>query len=513
MMRRKLILIGIDGCTFNILNPLIKDGYLPTFAEILEEGCHSTLISTLPFNTLPAWTSIFTGVNPGKHGITDFVIRENEQLKVVNVQRHRMVNSLWNILSRYNIKQIIVNEPITYPPERINGIMLTGFSTPPNSKNFAYPNTIIDEVEKVSNGYQPDLPFGFEKVIAEDKSKGYQLISEFSEKILKVSKYLHRNYDWDLLAIIITSTDRLQHFYFDDIAYIRDHYKRLDDFLKDIINTENEANIIIVSDHGFGPIIKCFYINTWLKKEGLVVDSNSLVQIILSTLGLTYPKIISALLKFRLYKFLAKIVPQSIKREIPRDRYSNVISFTKSKIIYPSLNGGLFVNDPNLNINISRFIEKLSSLKINDEIIIERVLRRDEVIWGPYSYRAPDIFVIPRYGYEISHRLVPDYLSPPSRFGDIRTGTHRPDGVFIAYGPDINRGIKLKKPLFTWDITPLILHMLDIPIPQYMDGSVRKEIFSKNSKLAMKHIKFIGYRRHQRIKTRLKALRNKYFRH
>jgi predicted AlkP superfamily phosphohydrolase/phosphomutase len=108
-------------------------------------------------------------------------------------------------------------------------------------------------------------------------------------------------------------------------------------------------------------------------------------------------------------------------------------------------------------------------------------------MWGPYVHRAADFFLVPKHGYEISHRLLPSYISTPSAFGDIRTGTHRPQGVFIAYGPDIKRGFTLKEPLFTWDIAPTIMHMFGLSKPAYFDGHALKRIFNKQSKPAKAH--------------------------
>ncbi|MEM2146527.1 MAG: alkaline phosphatase family protein [Candidatus Jordarchaeaceae archaeon] len=510
MDRTKTILIGLDGCDFRILKPLIKNGYLPTFSELLENGCHGTLISTFPPNTLPAWTSIFTGVNPGKHGITDFVIKENGQYKIAN-SHYRMVNSLWAILSKHNVEQIIINEPVTFPPEKIKGIMLTGFSTPPQNRNFVHPISIMDEVDKVSHGYQPDLPFGFEKLIVEDKNRGFQLISEFAEKIIQTTKYLSRNYDWQLLVSIITSTDRLQHFYLNDSERISSHYKLLDSFLSQIINYDNQTNIIIVSDHGFGPLKKCFYINTWLKEQDLVVENQNFISAILSNFGITYSKLVSTLVKLKLYSFLAKIVPTFVKRSIPMDSYSVPLHFTKSKVIFPSTNSGLFINSRDLNKNALTLVKALSSITFNGENPIKHIYLRKEVLWGPYAHRGADIYLMPKYGYEVSPRLVPSYLSSPSKFGNIRSGTHRPEGIFIAYGPDISRGVKLKEPLFTWDIAPLILHILNLPIPNYMDGCVRKEVFKEGSEPAVSSIKYEYRTERERVETRLKKLRKELF--
>ena len=508
MNKTKMILIGLDGCDFRILKPMINDGYLPTFSELLEGGCHGTLMSTLPFNTLPAWTSIFTGVNPGKHGITGFIIRENGEFKIAN-NSYRMTDTLWAILSRHDLKQIIINEPVTYPPEKVNGIMLTGFSTPLQSENFAYPPPIKDEISKAGLEYQTYLPFRFEEIIAENKHKGFELINEFANKIFKVTKYLGTNYEWDLLSVIFTSTDRLQHFYYTDMQYMKAHYKLIDGFINEIMNMEPNANIMIVSDHGFGPLKKCFYINTWLKEQKLVVENQSFLNTLLSHAGLTYEKLVSMLMRIKLYKTLANITPMSIKRSIPQSTIDKNVDFNKSIILYPELNGGLFINKYLTNHHISILKEKLTSLTLNGERPIEHLYRRKDVIWGPYTYRAADIFLMPKYGYEISNKLMPSLLSAPQAFGDIRTGVHRPEGVFIAYGHDIKEGCKLNFGIHTWDIAPTLLHILGLLIPKYMDGKVMKQIFKEGSDPATRPVKITYLSEREKISRRLKMIRTK----
>lgn len=502
-------MIGIDGCDFNILKPLIDNGVLPTFAQILKGGCHSPLISTLPFNTLPAWTSIFTGVNPGKHGITDNILKENGQFRVAN-NKYRMVETLWSILDKSGLKQIIVNEPVTYPPERINGIMLSGFSTPLRSRNFAHPPAILDEVNKVCNDYEPDLPFGFEKVIAANKEAGLELISAFAEKTFKAAKHLAENYSWDILSVIFTSSDRLQHFYFHKPKHIHEHYHLLDKFIREIINIENEANIIVVSDHGFGALNSFFFVNTWLKHQGLVSEKQDILNSSFSRLGLTNTKLVSALRKVRLHRLASRAIPMSFKRSIPSNSRDNVLEIRKSLIFsLTSPNGGLFVNRSSFgDEQLSSLADKLSSLKENGEEIIGRVYFRRDVLWGPYAYRAADIFLIPKYGYEVSHRLAPSCLSNSCARG-IRTGTHRPLGIFLCCGPHIRKGTKLNEPLFTWDIVPTVLHMLNLPIPSYMDGHVEEGMFEEGSEPATRSIKRKSITEQERIALRIKMLREK----
>jgi len=69
----KILIIGLDGATLNVIEPLVKAGRLPTFASFMQEGVWGKLRSTVLPLSPPAWTSFMTGKNPGKHGIFGFV--------------------------------------------------------------------------------------------------------------------------------------------------------------------------------------------------------------------------------------------------------------------------------------------------------------------------------------------------------------------------------------------------------------------------------------------------------
>ncbi len=466
-MKNKLILIGLDGCDFRIINGFIDRGLLPTFSEILDNGCYGILNSTIPPNSLPAWTSILTGVNPGKHGIIDFMIKIKNELKIAT-SRYRMVRTLWSILDRKNIKQIIINEPVTYPPEKLkNGIMLTGFMTPPNSKNFIHPKELINDINKTCKGYETDLPIRFKEIVQNNKMKGFYLINKFAKKIINASLYLSKNYEWDFLSIFITSTDRLQHYYYHNKQKILYHYKLIDKFINKIINLYNDANLIIVSDHGFGPLKYCFYLNTFLKKINLLKENKKLSKILLN-----YSYLLPLQLKAPIYKIILKY--KSLTSFLNKV-YSENINYIKSIAYIIEANGGIYINEENI-INTEEIIKKIKNM-LNKIEIIQRIYERNKILWGPYKYRGPNLFVIPKYGYEISQKIAPKIIDKPIKLGDIRTGTHRPEGIFMAYGPNINKNEKLNVKINTWDISPTIIHLVGLSIPNYMDGQIIKNIF------------------------------------
>ena len=472
---------SIDGVDWGLVNPWIEDGCLEYFSQIINDGVKGTLVSTVPPFTLPAWTSMFTGVNPGKHGITDNLIRLKNRL-VPALSRWRGKPLIWSLIGRKGLKSIVVNDPVTYPPEPINGIMVTGFLTPPNSEVYTYPPEIKDEIDKASGGYIPELPPNYGKLIAHNRIEAYNYIQQFAQKTAYAALYLMKNYEWNIFNVTFTSTDRLQHFYFHEKHLLKKHYMWLDSIMgkiMDLASNEN-ANIIVVSDHGFAPIHKSIHINTILAKEGLIKIKNNKLHRTMLKLNLNAENITRFLKRMHLHEIITKIIPENLKQTLP-SKHSKPIAKAVAKLY---TGAGIFINK-NLCHNYQTIrnliIQKLLSIKDNNRRAIAKVYKREEVLWGPYITRAPDLFVIPKEGYYLSTAIKDKIFSKPIQpeSGIQRTGDHRMKGIFIAYGPDIKEGIKLKKSIFTWDVAPLILHMLGLPIPNYMDGHIRKEIFKR----------------------------------
>ncbi|MBU1940188.1 MAG: alkaline phosphatase family protein, partial [Candidatus Thermoplasmatota archaeon] len=135
---KRVILVGIDGATPQLLFKWIDEGVLPTFSRFRQQGSWGKLRSTLPPFSAPAWTSIVTGCNPGKHGIYGFESTGTLTPHLVN-SRYRKVPAIWTYLTQAGLKNIIINVPGSYPPESINGFMITGLLTPSADSQFTYP--------------------------------------------------------------------------------------------------------------------------------------------------------------------------------------------------------------------------------------------------------------------------------------------------------------------------------------------------------------------------------------
>ncbi|MFY3741455.1 MAG: putative AlkP superfamily phosphohydrolase/phosphomutase [Candidatus Nitrosomirales archaeon] len=513
-MRKRIILFGIDGGTWTLIDKYVKDGHMPNMGYLLNHGVKGTLISTFPRQTLTAWSSIFTGVNPGKHGLVGFPGHTEQNGKLSSITfRSKEVKSLWQILSEKGLRSIIINDPVSYVPEKINGIMVTGLLTLSES-NYVYPPELSKEIEKLVGNYMFELPLDFYTVMKTDKKKAYSMIEEFDEKITTVALNFARNYEWNILAPIFTSTDRLQHFFWYDEEYMVALYRSLDNRLKNFIDiaSAEDARMIVLSDHGFGPYDRAFFINTWLNRAGYQKRKRNIPLSMLSAIGLSRTRMVKILNKLHLFNTVRNIAVNKGLDELARF-YDKQMDYERS-LAYAVSNYGIYLNDKLSNGEREKTLESirdhLYNVRDNDSPVIKKVHRREEVMWGPYLDRAPDLFIDAYEGYELLHYSSSDEFGKPgdlSKGLSVRTGSHRPEGIFLAYGSDIRSGSVLEQPLNTWDITPTILHMLDLQLPSYIDGRVIREIFKSGSEPAKRAIQVDRQSETSKVKDRIRSLK------
>ena len=126
-----LLVLGLDGATFDVIHPMIAAGKLPNLARFMNEGAFAPLRSTAPPVTFPAWSSFMTGLEPGRHGLYDFT------QKIAGAYRIRFANagdrkgsSLFGRISNAGGRVLVLGIPATYPPEAVNGLLVPGFDAP-----------------------------------------------------------------------------------------------------------------------------------------------------------------------------------------------------------------------------------------------------------------------------------------------------------------------------------------------------------------------------------------------
>lgn len=521
----KVVVIGLDGATFDLIKPWIEQGKLPTLNKLIKEGVHGELLSTIPPLSPQAWTSFLTGKNPGKHGIFEFTEFKPNSYEIGFTNANtRQGKSLWKILSEHCKSVGVMNVPMTYPPEEVNGFLIAGFEAPGVQSNFTYPSDLYDKIKKDVGEYDIHGDFWTTKGPDYYIQRTLDTIDNHS----RVTKYLLNKYPSDFFMTVFGSTDRIQHFcwkYMDPTHpnYIPSEkekygnaifqvYEKADHYIKEYLESiKGEKTIIIMSDHGMGPYYKIVYIDRWLERHGLLSykASDSSLRSYVSLLFLDFSKAIY----FQLRKRLPRNVKDWLKSKLPEVRnkldshlimadidWMNTKAFSmgvETTLIYINLKGRfpLGVVEPGEEYEELRdyIISKLKKLKDPDtgEAIVGDVYKKEQVYHGDCLEKAPDLIVIWR-NYEYitrrqygSHQKNGEIISSELKAGEVgelmsleQTASHRQEGIAVFSGKHIKKGVKLKGAEII-DIAPTILYMMGIPIPEDLDGKVLLDIFEK----------------------------------
>lgn len=493
----RVLVIGIDGGTWDVINPLLTGGRLPNLARLVQEGVSGPLESVLPGLTPPAWTTAFTGVGPGKHGIFDFVAFPPGAVRPQPVTaRDRLAPAIWEILGYHRRKSVVFNVPLTFPADFIPGFMVTGTGTPGWTEGCTSPSSLATRLKKQYPGFTFGTPItNLSNARFEAYIRDLYDITEIQEQ---AALLLAEEADPDLMVFVYDDVDRLMHFlwsYMDPKhprhvpgvpvlgEAIPRYYERIDEGIgRFLARFGSPVDICILSDHGFGPLHSDVFLNRILAEWGF-----------LSPLPIA-----GEILRKPLYKRVARgVLTQSLRtwfrehvKESPLGNPLGFIDWSKTRAFYPSLSGrGLMINlrgrqpmgivEPGGEYEEvrSEIAERILSLKDpqSGEPVAKGIYRREELYQGDGLERAPDL-VIEENGLFAYQPEWSDVLFAPSRSpqGVEESGGHRREGILILSGPSFRRQATLHHAKIQ-DVTPTLLSVLKCPIGQEMDGRVLDE--------------------------------------
>jgi len=444
----RLLVIGLDGATWDLVDPWIKEGKLPNLAALRARSAWGTMNSVIPYLSPPAWTSAVTGMNPGTHGVFDFQRRLPGDNKVVTyTAKQRRAQPIWNILKGQGPKVCVVNVPLTDPYDEVDGVMVSGFPHQGIDYNWVWPESRLDEIKDM--GYLKDrmemqLPEGGEAALLDS-------LMLIQEKRFELAKKLYAEDRYDLFWVVFTQTDRVQHLFwkFDDPenpnydpelaarfgGSIEKLWLRCDELLGELLAVvDPESWILVLSDHGFGPIRREFRVANYLQtpQSGLTPSEQQDVM--------TLDKSDAA----RLYL-----------RELAKDpggtRDGEQLKELRSKLI-ESLKAAV---DPETGKHP-----------------VSEIFDKDALFVGMHAETGPDVVVLPEPTYYMAYGDTDDASLEP--FGPLRTslsGWHHMDGVFMLAGPAVKSG-RVSNAYSLLDVVPTCLYLMDRSIPRNLHGKV-----------------------------------------
>lgn len=527
--QRRIIVIGLDGASLNYLNPIFKAGQFEGFSKFAESGFLGDCLSTIPPLTPPAWTSLMTGVNPGKHGIFDFIQPDASGIfRMVDASFCRR-KSFFDYLADHGTKIISLLVPYTFPPKPdFPGVIVSGLGTPSSDSDFIRPHS-LREIFLTEFTHLKEIDPTKGQTLATLSS---YLIQHTKGTIELVKRSMHEVPDWGVCFVVFQATDLISHFYcryFDpahpDYSAGSNETKLYGEAMKELLAVldpfmsycrqlveDSEGLLILVSDHGSQPLIgaigKDAFLKDWLVDNGYLatagnerravnrakVQMNSAANRMLYLLKRKTPHGLRHLLNRIFGKYKESIV--SSLQAIPFME-SIIWERTRAFVAPGGYGTGIYINrkgyfpqgiiEPGADYHELReqIKQELKKLLISPEIpLLKEVLNKEEAFWGTELECAPDLVLIWNEHPSLREH---NYMlcdgrklqGPEKKVGtELRwCGTHRIEGILGLTGYGIRKKPVLRRVPVLADVMPTILYYAGLPVPDDLDGQVLLEAF------------------------------------
>ena len=403
--KQKTLVVGLDGVPYPLLQDLAANGTMPNVAKLIELGHLAKMKVTLPEISAVSWPSFMTGANPGQHGIFGFLDPKpgSYDVRFPNF-RDLKVPTFWDKMGDRKKTSIVINQPSTYPAREIPGILVSGFVAL-SLKKSVYPARILDSLESIDYAIDIDT-----RQAREDHDYLIEDLGKTLEGRLRAVDLFWGKENWDYFQVVVTGTDRLQHYIWN--AYedpsdkyhdaFLDYYRKVDAFIGEMYGRFSEISgrthegegFFMLSDHGFCGIEQEVRVSNWLRENGFL--------------------------------FFEGDAPASIE---------DIAEKSKAFVIDPGriyLNRkGRFpkgsVDDASARGVMDEIKAGLAELQYEGKPVIERVFERDEIYSGPESARGPDLIPVGNHGFDLKGTIKEADL-----FGRTNlTGMHTWDEAFF----------------------------------------------------------------------------------
>lgn len=481
------LLIGLDGATFNVLDPYVEEGVMPFLGELMERGSRAVLRSIMPPLTPPAWTSLVTGKHPGQHGVFDFFQKQEPGSIYFSLASSMDVRSptIWSLASEHGRPIISVNFPLMFPPPPVRGAVVPGGMLPWRQLRLGcQPPGLFQRLQSLPE-FDPREMLDMELEIKaidgcpdDELAAWVELHTRRERRWGAVVRHLMQEEPSELVGVMFDGVDKLQHLcwrFIDPacrpthptgherqmIGLCESYFRSLDAVLAEIVELAGaNATVVIASDHGFGPTREVFHVNSWLEREGYLAwsdqpsDDSQRADTDVGFAEMT--RHVRALDWSRTIAYAATPSSQGINivEKVPGTD-EPMPEEVRAKIALELAAGLIEIRQPS-----------------DGRPLIGEVWTREQAFAGPLEALGPDLSMILADGGTIS--ILPSDSIVARR--DYPRGHHRWEGVVIAAGPGIRAGRRVQE-LSIVDVAPLLLHQMDLPVPEDMTGGIPVELF------------------------------------
>jgi predicted AlkP superfamily phosphohydrolase/phosphomutase len=483
--RIRVIVVGIDGASWDIINRMVELGAMPYLEHALQgDAARGILESSYPPVTPSAWPTITTGVNPGKHGIFDFVhtnpdTGEQKLTTSLDLEHPR----IYEMLAMKGIETLVFNPIPSYPLIQLKNLKVASIVFSP--KPIGYPDWMTR--------YSSRFPDYSEQLDAQtdgrrlDKEKYWDIKIDRTHQRAEVIEEALRQESWSFAWIRLQDPDDMLHYAGDEVFSGHPKAAKVFGIIDDLIQRSQTLAdlLIILSDHGFRKYERVVHINTLLHKHqlansnrgrglanhdelmrrndipGIIEDRDRSSLRIPLWLQTSYAWANSRIpLVSRLQIGHRFMVFAKMKYEFPK------VNALVSKAFLPTpYSSGVFLRDTNCYETTKNVLSSCKGIRL--------VIPREEVYWGNHVGRAPHIITFPDYdkGYKIGSNRITSTVLEQTPVWD-----HHPDGIIVFVGEHLER--KRLGRVKAWDVAPTIMNYFRVPIPSDTDGTILGTVFA-----------------------------------
>ena len=282
---RSVIVIGLDCATPQLVFDAWRDD-LPTISALMARGAYGELESTIPAITVPAWSAMMTGMDPGQLGFYGFRNRADHSYDNMTIANGSDVRHprVWNRLSAAGKRVAAIGVPQTYPVHPVNGEMVSCFLTPSTKSQFTYPPGLRAEIDGWLDGdeFLVDVP----NFRSDDKDRILADIYRMTDQHFTVCRRLLERQRYDFFMMVEMGVDRMHHAFWQYMDRdhpkhapgsrfrnaIHDYYVHVDGLIGDLLErVDSQTSVVVVSDHGARAMQGGVCINEWLIERGHLV--------------------------------------------------------------------------------------------------------------------------------------------------------------------------------------------------------------------------------------------------
>jgi predicted AlkP superfamily phosphohydrolase/phosphomutase len=459
----KVLVIGLDCAEPSLVFEKWRNE-LPTFRYLMENGAYGLLTSAIPCITVPAWSSMLSGKDPGVLGFYGFRNRADYSYKNMSIATGAAVKEkrVWDYLDEAGKQSIVIGVPQTFPVKPVNGCLISSFLTPTVQKQYTYPNELRYEIDRVLEGreYEVDV----RNFRTEDKDNLLEQIYNMTEKRFKVLNYLIREKPWDFFMFVEMGVDRIHHGFwkYHDPQHwqyepgnkyehaIKEYYLYLDKEIAGLLEAvDDDTVVLVVSDHGAKRMDGGFCLNQWLYQEGYLVFKDDLPTDHLmrfEDLKVDWEKTTAwgaGGYYGRLWLNVQGREPQGL---IPQENYEKVRT---------------------------EIVNKLEGLVDHKGNPLNTICYKPEDIYREVRNVPSDLLI---YFGNLHWRSVGSLGHPGIYTFENDTGpddaNHAQEGLIIYYDPKKRVKMKQLSGLQLMDIAPTILQLMGLPVPDDMQGKL-----------------------------------------